>query len=250
MNRVTIITPVFNNKDDIINSIKSIEEQTYSNWEHIIIDDCSTDGTYDIIREYLEDRYQDDQERRDKIRLYQNEKNMGTYISRNIGLLESAGDYICFLDSDDKYHPDKIKRQVEILDKHVNLLFVNSYHKRENRIRGTMTGKGTEITIMFRKGVIEEIGYFDSVRFGADSEFKHRMIRKFGNNFATIKDVLYYAKKRPNSLTTSNKSGSRYIRQIYVRRYTKWHKNNKTLYMPFPLELSKRPFKVPDIMLP
>lgn len=102
---VSIIMPSYNTAKYIKDSIDSVIAQTYQNWELIIIDDCSTDNSVEIIDSYKDHR----------IRLLINEKNSGAAISRNYGLREAKGRYIAFLDSDDIWVQEKLEKQVKFM---------------------------------------------------------------------------------------------------------------------------------------
>ena len=92
--------PSYNTRQYILEAIKSVQNQTYSNWELIIIDDCSNDGTFDCINNYLISN----NEKRVKVTF--NEKNVGAAISRNRALALAKGKWIAFLDSDDFLEKD------------------------------------------------------------------------------------------------------------------------------------------------
>lgn len=102
---VSIIMPSFNTAEYISDAIKSIRKQTYMNWELIIVDDCSTDHSIDVIRSFRDPR----------IILLRNEKNSGAAISRNYALREAKGKWIAFLDSDDIWAPEKLKKQIQFM---------------------------------------------------------------------------------------------------------------------------------------
>ena len=90
---VTVVMPAYNAEAYVEKAIRSVIHQTYSNWELVVVDDRSTDGTYEIIqRVAAEDG---------RIKAYRNEQNMGVARSRNFGILQGEGKYIAFLDSDD-----------------------------------------------------------------------------------------------------------------------------------------------------
>ena len=103
---VSIIMPSYNTAQFIKQSIHSVLEQTYANWELIIVDDCSTDNTEQIVKEYLADK---------RIRFLKNEKNSGAAVSRNYALREAKGKWIAFLDSDDLWHPQKLEKQLAFM---------------------------------------------------------------------------------------------------------------------------------------
>ena len=106
---VSIITPCFNCAEFIGQMIESVMVQTYHNWELLLIDDCSTDGTEKIIAPYLE--------MDSRILYHRNEKNSGAAVSRNWALRHARGRWIAFLDGDDYWYPDKLKRQISFMEK-------------------------------------------------------------------------------------------------------------------------------------
>ncbi len=106
-NLVSIIMPTYNVGELIIDTVDSVLDQTYHNWELIIIDDNSTDGTFDIlVKKYSSFK---------KVRLFRNSKNQGAGFSRNVGLENSNGRYIAFLDSDDLWSPEKLSVQLAFM---------------------------------------------------------------------------------------------------------------------------------------
>lgn len=104
---VSIIIPVYNASRFLEETINSIQEQTYSNWEAIFIDDCSSDNSYDIIKQY--------QKNDKRIKVIKNKINNGVAISRNNGIDYAKGEYLCFLDADDKWHPEKLEKQINFM---------------------------------------------------------------------------------------------------------------------------------------
>lgn len=105
---VSIIMPSYNTADYIAESIQSVLEQSYTDWELIVVDDCSTDNTDEVIKPYLTDG---------RIKYYKNEKNSGAAVSRNHALREAKGKWIAFLDSDDLWMPDKLEKQICFMEK-------------------------------------------------------------------------------------------------------------------------------------
>lgn len=104
---VSIVMPSYNTAKYIGNSIQSVLAQTYTDWELIIVDDCSTDNTDEIVNKYLDDK---------RIRYLKNEVNSGAALSRNYALREAKGRWIAFLDSDDLWHPKKLERQIAFME--------------------------------------------------------------------------------------------------------------------------------------
>ena len=113
MNLVSIITPAFNSEKFITETIMSVLHQTYQDWEMIIVDDCSTDKTAEIIRSF--------QVKESRIIYLTNEINKGAAFSRNLALKNAKGKWIAFLDSDDVWHPEKLEKQIKFMTE-------NNYH--------------------------------------------------------------------------------------------------------------------------
>lgn len=104
---VSVITPSYNSAQFIGQMIESILSQTYTDWELLITDDCSTDDSCDIIQKYAE------QDRR--IKLFKLAKNSGAGFARNESIKHASGRYIAFCDSDDMWRPDKLRKQVDFM---------------------------------------------------------------------------------------------------------------------------------------
>lgn len=102
-NLVSIIMPSYNTAQYIEKTIKSVLDQTYTNWELLIVDDCSTDNTDEVVKNYLTDK---------RINYLKNEQNSGAAVSRNRALREAKGQWIAFLDSDDLWMPEKLEKQI------------------------------------------------------------------------------------------------------------------------------------------
>lgn len=107
--KVSIVTPTYNSEQFIAETINSIIDQTYTNWELILVDDCSTDTTLKIIQPFLEQN--------PNIRVLKNATNQGAAISRNKGIKNATGDYIAFLDADDLWLPEKLGTQLQFMQK-------------------------------------------------------------------------------------------------------------------------------------
>ncbi|RUA05759.1 MAG: glycosyltransferase family 2 protein [Gammaproteobacteria bacterium] len=116
-NLVSIITPSYNSEDFISFTIKSVLDQTYQNWEMIIIDDCSTDNSTEIIQGYIQ--------KDSRIKLIYTKKNSGPSAARNLAIEISKGRYIAFLDADDIWLPHKLKTQIQFMNDN-NLSFTYS----------------------------------------------------------------------------------------------------------------------------
>ena len=105
---ISVIIPVYNREKTIKYCLDSVLTQTYKNLEVILVDDCSTDNSINIINSYNDSR----------IKLFTLDKNSGAQYCRNFGIKKASYDWIAFLDSDDEWLPDKLEKQVQILAEH------------------------------------------------------------------------------------------------------------------------------------
>ncbi len=106
---ISVITPAYNAGAYIAETIKSVKSQTYTDWEMIVVDDCSKDDTYEIAMKFsLED---------DRIKVIQHSVNKGVAEARNTALKIAKGEFIAFLDSDDLWLPQKLEKQLDFMVK-------------------------------------------------------------------------------------------------------------------------------------
>lgn len=103
---VTVVMPSYNTGKYIADSIQCVLDQTYKNWELLIVDDCSGDDTDFVVQPFLSDQ---------RIRYIKNEKNSGAAVSRNRAIREAKGKWIAFLDSDDLWKSEKLQRQITFM---------------------------------------------------------------------------------------------------------------------------------------
>lgn len=132
---VSIITPSYNSEKYIRETVKSVQEQTYTNWEMIIVDDCSKDNSRAVLEELA------NEEERVKIHFFQ--ENSGAAVARNAAIRLAKGKYIAFLDSDDKWKPNKLQTQLEFMQKN-NYAFTFSGYDLMNE-NGELLGKSVKI---------------------------------------------------------------------------------------------------------
>ena len=124
---VSVIMPVYNAEKYVKLSIDSVINQSYKEWELILINDASTDNSKKIINEYLSNK---------KIKFIDLKKNSGVSVARNTGILKAKGKYIAFLDSDDIWEPSKLQKQMELIKKlkanfvYTGVTYINEDGKR------------------------------------------------------------------------------------------------------------------------
>lgn len=173
---VSIITPTYNSKDYIMDSVVSVINQTYSKWELIIVDDCSIDGTRDVLENI---KHMDS-----RIKVIYSDVNSGPGVSRNIGLNNSTGQYIAFLDSDDIWSSTKLSSQIDYLCEkeaaicHTSFSFIDENgNARKGRVNVSEVAdletnlRRTEIgtsTAIIDRYIVSEVFYFPSMRARQD----------------------------------------------------------------------------------
>lgn len=127
---VSIIMPSYNCGKFVEETVRSVQAQTYHNWEIIFWDDCSSDDTVRLVTELLV--------RDSRIRLYQNKVNSGAAVSRNNALQKARGKWIAFLDSDDLWEPTKLEKQVRFMEENGYAFSYTAYQEMD--ADGNLTG--------------------------------------------------------------------------------------------------------------
>ncbi len=133
--KVSIIMPNYNCDRFIEETINSVLAQTYCNWELLIVDDCSSDRSIEIINSYcaIDER----------IKLFVNDTNKGAAASRNLALREASGEWIAFLDSDDIWLPQKLEKQISFMNENDFSFSFSKYRQideESNRLGIIVTG--------------------------------------------------------------------------------------------------------------
>ena len=127
---VSIIMPSYNCGKYVEETIRSVQAQTYQNWEIIFVDDCSTDDTIRRVSELLE--------KDSRINLFQNNLNSGAAVSRNNALKKAKGRWIAFLDSDDLWEPTKLEKQIKFMEENGYAFSYTEYQEMD--ADGNLTG--------------------------------------------------------------------------------------------------------------
>jgi hypothetical protein len=204
---LSVILTAFNCDAYVESAMRSVLDQIYGVIELIVIDDGSTDATWEKISNLVS---QDT--RISAVRLT---CNVGTYAAKNIGLRMAKGEFVAFQDADDWSHPERFHRCVSALIGDEHLVAVSALYVRI-RSSGQFCSSNvwpltrwTPNSIVFRRtAVMEKIGYFDCVRFGADSEYVARLRLSFGEaRHLKLRIPVIFASQRPNSLMTSLDTG-------------------------------------------
>jgi glycosyltransferase involved in cell wall biosynthesis len=220
---VLVLLSTFNRMESIIESIKSIVNQTYDDVLLHIIDDNSTDDVIGLITNYINEN------KTTNIILSKKNINSGPYINFNYILDYHKNDDFGFWvlqGSDDVSDKKRISNLITFFDKNPKF---NSCRSKYTIDVESPTPKYGDSMLMNRKSVFNDIGYYDNNRFGGDSDYATRVLLKYGR-LGNIPETLYYAKPGENRLT---KKYDKTIREEYVKIITKEHL--KSLYRDFIL---------------
>ncbi|MCL2051036.1 MAG: glycosyltransferase family 2 protein [Lachnospiraceae bacterium] len=131
---ITIVVPIFNAEKYIVETMERVFNQTYPDWELLLIDDGSTDGSINKIKEFLAGF---PAAKQDKVKLILKEKNEGAAKARNTGLDNAKGQYIAFLDSDDLWHYGKLEKQLAFIKEKEAAFTFTAYEFGDEKARGT-----------------------------------------------------------------------------------------------------------------
>lgn len=112
---ISIVVPVYNAAAYLAETITMVIRQTYPEWELLLVDDCSTDESAEVIRRTVSEYTASDPQIKDRIRLIRKEKNEGAALARNTGIREAKGRYLAFLDADDVWLPDKLLKELAFM---------------------------------------------------------------------------------------------------------------------------------------
>lgn len=193
---VSIITPVYNSEKYIADAINSVLSQTYGNWEMIIADDCSTDNTANIIKQFADPR----------LRYICLKENSGAAIARNIALENANGRFIAFLDSDDTWKPEKLEKQLKfMLDNNIGFSFTayeilgekkNKMIKVPQKLNYSQFMKNTIIgtlTVMINRDIVGDIRLVN-IKKDHDSMTWAKILREGHLAFGLNESLAYYRK--------------------------------------------------------
>lgn len=230
MPKVSIILPTYNGSEYLRESINSIIAQKFSDWELIIVDDCSHDMTPEIIREYNEID--------NRIRVIHNKENKKLPQSLNIGFSQARGEYLTWTSDDNIYHEDAIAKMARYLDNHVAIGMVccdmfcidregNIIEYRVNDPKNLWVYDSIGACFMYRKSVKDKVGEYNPDMFLAeDYDYWLRVNKCY--EIGHISESLYYYRYHELSLTGSrqasirkqlNKLRIKYLDDILIHLY-------------------------------
>ena len=237
---ISIIIPSYNRANLLIRSINSALNQTYKNFELIVVDDGSTDNTKKLLEPYINAK---------KIKYFY-QKNRGPSSAKNMGMKSAKGDYLAFLDSDDEWLPKKLEKQLELFERSTNpnlgfvgcnSLIINEKNNKK-QIYKTPRKKNAFYallvnnfiwscsSIMIKGSIIDQIGFFDeNLSIGEDWDMWIRITQKYDFDFVDEPLFKYYVHNAniTNAITIRKKE--KYLQYI-SDKYIKYFENNPKLY--------------------
>ena len=218
---VSIITPTYNCTLFIGKTIESVQKQTYKNWEMIIVDDCSSDNTESVVRNYEKDD--------SRIKYHRLDRNVGAAVARTEAMKLANGEYMAFLDSDDLWYPEKLERQLRFM-KDNNIAFsctayelINENDKLMGKIikapcktnynRLLLDCPVGNSTVMYD---VRRMGKFEvpNIRKRNDDALWLAMLKKEEYIFS-MPDVLMQYRIRQNSISSNKLELIKYHWQLY-----------------------------------
>ena len=219
--KVSVIMPTYNRARFIKDAIKSVLNQSFKDFELIIINDGSTDATEKIILKFKDPR----------IIYIKKKKNKGLPSARNLGISRARGRYISYLDDDDIYYPRHLKRLSDFLDTHpgIGLVYADvefkkygktfvpysfDYSKKHLEVDNIISG---DVSLMHRREVFDKAGYFDeSLSFGEDWDMWLRISDVC--NFFHLKDVVACVRFHAGNMTNNTKEPLQAYMRIIRKR--------------------------------
>ncbi|WP_341887616.1 FkbM family methyltransferase [Variovorax sp. YR752] len=255
---ISVIMPAFEAERTLWSAARSILNQSWSSLELIIVDDCSSDHTWEIIEKL---------KRSDpRVKALRNRANVGPYVSKNLALSIATGEFITGHDADDWAHPQRLALQVQEMLKSggkikasmTRMVRLNDsgyfgHFAKEGKTSDDGALRDAAISCMFEATYMRRhLGYWDSVRFGADSELISRAEYVLGNGFAKFRQLAMLCLDVEGSLTNdpvhgvSKLHGISPTRRFYREQWTEWHQtiDLESAYLPFPHQ--PRRFVVPE----
>lgn len=205
MKKVSIIIPIYNSEKNLSECINSVLNQTYKNLEIIIVDDKSTDRSIDIVKKIKDKR----------IKLIELKENSGAAIARNKGIELSTGNYICFLDSDDYWYPEKIQKQLDFI-KDKAFIYSEYLYLKPNKTHKASVPKSLTYEQLLKNSAIftstvmlnmeylnKEDIYMPNIRRGQDYGAWYKILKKINNAYGMQEVLAIY--RVGNKSLSSNK---------------------------------------------
>jgi glycosyltransferase involved in cell wall biosynthesis len=206
--QISVVMPVHNGREFLDESIKSILAQTISDFEFVILDDASTDGSAELLREWAQ--------RDARIQLHHSSKQLGLAGSSNLVVSKACASIVARMDADDIAHPDRFRRQLSIMESHPDIVVIGtlcdgidaSGRVVRPRDRWRLLRRSAFIpfphgSTMFRHAVFDEVGGYNELITGAEDQDLFRKMATKGR-VVTTADVLYSYRYHLSNATLLN----------------------------------------------
>lgn len=218
MNIISIVMPAYNAAQYIEQSIESVLKQSYTNWELIIVDDCSIDDTYKIVEKLCITE--------ERIKLFRMNENSGVAMARNFAISMSRGKYIAFLDSDDLWLPDKLEKQLNLMQEKKAVISYTAYRQFSMEKVGNLVSVPEQVTYkqLLKGNVIgcltvmldkERLGNLQMKKARHEDYILWLDILKQGNTAYGLQEDLARYRKSETSLTSNKKRSALWTWQVY-----------------------------------
>lgn len=215
---ISIVMPAYNAAQYIEQSIESVLKQSYTNWELIIVDDCSVDDTYKIVGKLCLNE--------ERIKLFKMNENSGVAMARNFAISMSRGKYIAFLDSDDLWLPDKLEKQLNLMQEKKAVISYTAYRQFSMEKVGNLVSVPEQVTYkqLLKGNVIgcltvmldkERLGNLQMKKARHEDYILWLDILKQGNTAYGLQEDLARYRKSETSLTSNKKRSALWTWQVY-----------------------------------
>ena len=209
---VSVVTPMHNAERFIEDTIKSVQAQTYSNWEMILVDDLSDDRSIEIVNKFRKND--------SRIKLIKNKENLGAAKSRNAGTGVSEGRFVAFLDADDLWVEDKLEKQVLFALENKQGFIYSSYQFADEKGEATTSSVSVPLSIDYKKAlknhiiwtstvlvdvtlVPKKLVIMPDVRRGQDAATWWQILRETGTSAYGIQESLALYRRTNDSLSAN-----------------------------------------------
>lgn len=219
---VSIVLPVYNGADHISESIESVLKQTYQNWELIIVDDCSTDNTPEIIENFAKSD--------SRIHILHNEQNLKLPMTLNVGFASAKGDYFTWTSDDNMYHPNAIEKMISALEENSEIDLVYADCTIINNIGEIISeatnAEPTEIRFynmvgacfMYSRSLARKVGEYDPATFLAE-DFDYWIRCYKYTDFFHLQKKLYTCRRHNKSLSMTRRKDIIYQTQYVLDKH-------------------------------
>ncbi len=240
MNLVSIIMNCHNGEKFLAESLKSVFNQTYKNWEIIFFDNVSNDNSKEILKRFNDKR----------IKYFRTNKLLDLYKARNLAVEKCNGDYISFLDTDDLWTPDKLEKQISFVKENTKFRIVYSnYYVLENKKKkkfikhkmqlpfGSITQKLLDYyslgiaTVLLEKSLFEKFKFNETYNVIGDFDFFIKLSQKF--EIGSIQEPLAFYRLHGNNFSTKRSN-------IYIEELEHWISQNEKEFLLSKLSLRQQ----------